>query len=52
MSEDEETSPPVSEAESARRREMLISVPELESRLKYALSPDEKDTAAAVIWDA
>ena len=52
MSEAEEASPPVSEAEAVRRREMLISVAELEARLKYALSPDERDTAAAVIWDA
>ena len=52
MSETEEVTPPVSEAEAVRRREMLISVAELEARLKYALSPDEKDTAAAVIWDA
>jgi len=49
VSETEEVTPPVSEAEAVRRREMLISVDELEARLKYALSPDEKDTAAAVI---
>ena len=52
MSDPGEVAAAVNEADAARRREMLISVDELEARLKYALSPDEKDTAAAVIWDA
>lgn len=36
----------------SRDEEMLITVDELQSRLKYALSVDERETAAAVIWDA
>lgn len=38
--------------ESRHGLDLLIDVADLEARLKYALSPEERKVAAEVIWDA